>query len=150
MRLTRDRALADDLLHQAFERLLKERERKHIADEKLRAVIFRLSYQAFIEWKRKEMREDRKTEALISLRPPADREEELVELIFDHATGPRSSLSPQQRGILLLRVRCALSVEDVCLTLSISRSTYHRCMKSAEDALKAMLARARADEEVFP
>lgn len=150
MRLTRDSALAEDLLHQAFERFLKEREKKHIPDDRLRAVLFRLAYQAFVEWRRKEMSEQRKTDALIALRPPANREEELVERVFDEATGPRSTLSAQQRGILLLRVRCALSVEDVCLALSISRSTYHRCMKSAEDELKDMLARVRAEEGNSP
>lgn len=67
-------------------------------------------------------------------------EDELVERIFDEATGPRSPLTPQQRGILLLRIRCAMSVQDVCLALSILPSNYARLMKEAEDTLKAMLA----------
>lgn len=67
-------------------------------------------------------------------------EDELVERIFDEATGPRSTLTPQQRGVLLLRIRCAMSVEDVCLALSILPSSYARLMKEAEDTLKAMLA----------
>lgn len=74
---------------------------------------------------------------------PGDAETDLVQAVFEKAIGRQSCLSPQQRGILLLRVVYAMSVEDVCLTLSLSPSAYHNGMREAEHQLKAMLARER-------
>lgn len=93
------------------------------------------------------MREEQNTATLSVERPLVSRETELVEMVFDLATGPRSPLSPQERGVLLLRVRSEFSVEDVCRTLSLSTSEYYATMKSAENVLQILLAHAREREE---
>lgn len=75
---------------------------------------------------------------------PVDEDAELVDVVFHRAIGQKSPLSPQERGILLLRVQFAMSMEDVCLALSLSASEYRSAMQEAERKLKVMLAGERA------